>query len=141
MGDRSPQPLQQITQIGQSELTFNLHDDACPCSCLDRNPQLTACLDAVNGTANVGEVCQFENRDSHGPSFAILPHAHYLGAAVYLDWETDDLARPAELQPPYHATNSYHLAYLLLHLEFQMLWTLEQEGGQYFEDSLERASE
>lgn len=114
--------------MGQSGLTFNLHDNACPCSCLD----------AVNEIANV---CQFGNRDTHGPSFAILSHAHYLGAAVYPDWETDDLARPAELYPPYHATSSYHPAYLLSDPELQMLWTLEQEQGQYFEDSLKRVSE
>lgn len=125
MGDLPHKPLQQITQIGQSGLTFNLHDDVCPCSCLDRNPQLTVYLDAVNETVNVGVVCQFESRDSRVPSFAILPHAHYLGAAVYPDWETDDLARPAELYPPHHATNSYHPAYLLPHVELQILWTLE----------------
>lgn len=91
----------------------------------------------VNETVNVGGVCQFESRDSHGPSFAIHPHGHYLGAAVYPDWETNDLARPAELCPPYRAMNPSH-PYLLPHLELQTLWTLAQEEGQYFEDSLKR---
>lgn len=82
-------------------------------------------------------VCWCENRDSHGPSFAILPHGRYLGAAVYPVWETDD--HPAQLNPPYHATKLYHPAYLMPRLEPPMLWTLGQEEGQYFEGSLECA--
>ena len=100
------------------DLQFNLHDDASPCSCLGRNLQLTVCLDGVNEIVNMGVVCQFESRDGHGPSFAILHHGHYLGAEVYPDWETDDLARPAEPYPPYHATNPYHPPRLLPHFEF-----------------------
>jgi len=89
----------------------------------------------VNETANVGGVFQFDGRDSHRPSFAILLHDHYLGAAAYPDWETDDLACPAQLYPPYHATNLCP-ACLSPHLE---LSTLEQVEVRYFGDSLKSA--
>ena len=87
----------------------------------------------MNETANVGADCWCENRGSHGPSFAILPHGLYLGAVVYPVWETDDPVRPAQLHPPYHATKLCHPAYLVAHLE---LWAPGEEG-QCFEGSLE----